>query len=149
MLNHIDIFALALAAIAFVPGYLAGLKLQHKDAPLLCGFAAGFVIYLVARMLLMIFLCVVVPAAGLWLYFRFYRDISDWMRRFAIESGIRIRERRRPPHVNDAIDRLLSRHEKVTEELSLLKKSGRKNRHVQLRLEEELESIDQTLLDLL
>lgn len=149
MLNQLDLFALALAAIAFVPGYLAGLKLGHQHAPPLCGFVAGFVVYIAARMLLTIFLWCVVPAVGVWLYFRFHRDISDWMRRFAVESGIRMRELRRPAHVNDAIDRLLNRREKVAEELSLLKDSGRKSRHVQLRLQEEIETIDQTLLDLL
>lgn len=149
MLNQLDIFALALAAIAFVPGYMAGLRLAHPHAPPLCGLVVGFVIYIAARMLLAIFLWVVLPAALLWLYFRFHHDITDWGRRFAAESGIRVRELRRPAHVNDAIDRLLNRREEVAEELSLLNDSGRNNRHVQLRLRQELQVIDQTLHDLL
>lgn len=149
MLNQLDIFALALAAITFVPGYMVGLRLSHPHASPLCGFAASVVIYIAARMILAIFLWVVLPVVLLWLYFRFHRDISDWARRFAAESGIRVRELRRPAHVNDALDRLLNRREEVAEELSLINDSGKNKRHVQVRLRQELQVIDQTLHDLL
>lgn len=149
LLSQIDIFALALASIAFVPGYLAGLKLRHQHAPPLCGCVAAFVVYLAARILLMIFMWVVVPAALLWCYRRFHQDLSGVWQTFSVESGIRVRELRRPPHVNDAIDRLLTRRESVAEELSLLKASGKPSRHVESRLRQEIDTLDQTLRDLL